>query len=63
MPCLIPEHRRRQVFSRLLELQDAGHLPVPRTRALVKQEFHLTDEELKCVEDEGVMGDWVTPVG
>ena len=51
------EARRREVFSRLVEVQDEG-VSVAESRQFVAQEFEISLDELEGIEREGITSHW-----
>ena len=52
-----PLVRRKAAFRALVEAQDRG-LSVADSRRAVGEEFGLTADQVRAVEDEGVEGGW-----
>jgi hypothetical protein len=53
----IPDERRRQIFLALVEAQDR-RMSVLQSRALMAQQFSLTDTQLRQIEHEGLVCCW-----
>lgn len=51
------ETRRREVFLRLVEVQDGG-TSVAESRQLVAQQFDLSVDEVMGIEREGITSRW-----
>lgn len=53
----IPENTRKEIFVKLVEVEDSGETP-PNARKLVADEFHVTPEQVKEIAEEGVDKTW-----
>jgi hypothetical protein len=52
---------RMQLFLALVEAQD-GHMTVAQSRKAVAGRFGVTEEQVRCIEREGLDGNW-PPLG
>jgi hypothetical protein len=50
--------QRREIFRALVTLQDQMPLNVRRTRELIMEQYQITSEQLKAIEDEGLEKEW-----
>jgi hypothetical protein len=53
----IPLLRRRDIFRRLVEAQNAG-ASVPEARRAVAQSFDLNEIQVRCIEEMGLRSQW-----
>jgi len=51
------EARRRDVFSRLVEVQDGG-ASVVESRQLIAQQFDISVDDVLTIEREGISSRW-----
>ena len=51
------EGRRKDVFSRLVEVQDGG-ASVVESRRLIAQEFVISVDDVMSIEREGISSRW-----
>jgi hypothetical protein len=57
----LSEPERRKIFQALVAAQDRK-VPVDRSRKLVAARFHVSEGQVKEIEQEGVEGTW-PPLG
>lgn len=53
----LPEPRRKEIFLALVETQDQA-VGVARSRQLVASRFGVSEEQIKCIENEGIDHEW-----
>jgi len=53
----VSETRRKEIFSRLVEVQDKG-VSVVESRRRVAEEYELSSDEMLGIEREGVSSRW-----
>jgi hypothetical protein len=53
----LPEPRRKEIFLALVEAQDGG-ASVADSRKLVAQQFSISEQEVRRIEQEGLAMEW-----
>jgi hypothetical protein len=48
---------RMQIFLTLVEAQDGG-MTVPRSRTAVAEQYSLSEQQVRRIEQEGLDGQW-----
>jgi hypothetical protein len=48
---------KKDIFSHLVATQDAGH-SVRKSYEMVTEQYSISEEQLKAIEDEGNENDW-----
>jgi hypothetical protein len=50
--------QRREIFRALVEVQDEGRFSVADSLQHICQEYAITDEQLRQIQDEGIEKEW-----
>jgi dihydrodipicolinate synthase/N-acetylneuraminate lyase len=53
----LTQAERMSIFQALVEAQD-GKAPVPESRRAMAQRFGVSDEQVRHIEEEGLLGLW-----
>lgn len=50
--------QKKDIFRALVTLQDQGDLSVPDSMKQVCEQFHITERQLRQLQDEGIEKEW-----
>jgi hypothetical protein len=53
----LPEPRRKELFLALVDAQDNG-LSVAESRAVIAEQFGVSEQQVRRIEREGLEGGW-----
>lgn len=50
--------QKKEIFNALVVIQDQGELSVTDSKKRVMEQFHVTENQLKQIQDEGIEKEW-----
>jgi hypothetical protein len=50
--------QKKEIFRSLVQTQDQGDLSVPDSMKQVCELFHITEHQLRQIQDEGINKEW-----
>jgi hypothetical protein len=50
--------QKKEIFRSLVITQDQGSLTVPESMKQVCEQFHVTEHQLRQIQDEGINKEW-----
>lgn len=50
--------QKKEIFHALVVMQDQGDLPVADSKKKIMEQFHVTENQLRQIQDEGIEKEW-----
>jgi hypothetical protein len=50
--------QKKEIFHALVVMQDQGDLSVSDSKKRVMEQFHVTENQLRQIQDEGIEKEW-----
>jgi len=50
--------QKKEIFNALVVIQDQGDLSVTDSKKRIMEQFHVTENQLKQIQDEGIEKEW-----
>jgi hypothetical protein len=50
--------QKKEIFNALVEIQDRGEMSVTDSKKRIMEQFHVTENQLKQIQDEGIEKEW-----
>ena len=50
--------QKKEIFKALVVIQDQGDLSVTDSKKRIMEQFHVTENQLKQIQDEGIEKEW-----
>jgi hypothetical protein len=50
--------QKKEIFRALVIMQDQGELSVTDSKKKVMEQFHVTENQLRQIQDEGIEKEW-----
>ena len=50
--------QKKEIFNALVVIQDQGGLSVTDSKKRIMEQFHVTENQLRQIQDEGIEKEW-----
>ena len=50
--------QKKEIFNALVVIQDQGDLSVTDSKKRIMEQFHVTENQLRQIQDEGIEKEW-----